>query len=133
MADTRGHTLPKAERLSSRKTIERMFGGGSKSVSAFPMRAVFTPSEGNVSDIMVSVSKRLFKRAVKRNRVKRQIREAYRLNKHILDAAATPFHIAFLWNDSKEADSGTVAEKTRLLLYRITETFPPRKHDEESV
>lgn len=133
MADTHGHTLPKAERLSSRKTIERMFGGGSKSVSSFPMRAVFTQSEGKVSDIMVSVSKRFFKRAVKRNRIKRQIREAYRLNKHILDAAATPFHIAFLWSDSKEADSGTVAEKTRLLLYRITETFPPKEHDEQGV
>ena len=58
-----------------------MFEGGvSKSFSIFPIRVVYMPVEqGEVpASILISVSKRRFKRAVKRNRVKRQIREAYR-------------------------------------------------------
>lgn len=70
-----------------------MFEGGvSKSFSIFPIRVVYMPVEqGEVpASILISVSKRRFKRAVKRNRVKRQIREAYRKNKSLLvDAIAS--------------------------------------------
>ena len=62
-----------------------MFEGGvSKSFSIFPIRVVYMPVEQGEApaSILISVSKRRFKRAVKRNRVKRQIREAYRMNKH---------------------------------------------------
>ena len=61
-----------------------MFEGGvSKSFSIFPIRVVYMPVEQGEApaSILISVSKRRFKRAVKRNRVKRQIREAYRKNK----------------------------------------------------
>ena len=61
-------------------------GGHSKSFSIFPIRVVYMPVEqGEVpATILISVSKRRFKRAVKRNRVKRQIREVYRKNKQPL-------------------------------------------------
>lgn len=134
MADAPTFTLPKRERIYSRKTIERLFGGKSKSVSTFPLRAVYTTSEDDCSDVLVSVSKRYFKRAVKRNRIKRQIREAYRLNKHILDACNTSLHIAFLWRDNKELASESVTEKVRTLLFRITESLPQEgqsEHDEK--
>ena len=81
------YTLCKAERLNSKILIGKMFEGGvSKSFSIFPIRVVYMPVEqGEASaSILISVSKRRFKRAVKRNRVKRQIREAYRKNKSIL-------------------------------------------------
>ena len=70
--------LRKPERLSRKKIIEKMFAGGSRSFSIFPLRVVWLPVEElDVSaSLLVSVSKRRFKRAVKRNRVKRQIREA---------------------------------------------------------
>ena len=63
-----------------------MLAGGSRSCSLFPLRVVYLPVEELEADasILISVSKRRFKRAVKRNRVKRQIREAYRVNKHEL-------------------------------------------------
>lgn len=71
--------------------IEKMFAGGSRSFSVFPLRVVYLPVEELEApvSILVSVSKRRFKRAVKRNRVKRQIREAYRMNKHGLLAVLT--------------------------------------------
>lgn len=61
-------------------------GGASKSFSIFPIRVVYMPVEQGEApaSILISVSKRRFKRAVKRNRVKRQIREAYRKNKSLL-------------------------------------------------
>ena len=72
------NTLRKSERLDKKKVIEKMFAGGSRSFSVFPLRVVYLPVEELEApvSILVSVSKRRFKRAVKRNRVKRQIREA---------------------------------------------------------
>ena len=87
MNDSLKLTLPKVERLNSRILIERLFTGGSKSLPAFPLRIVYMPVEGEnlpAATILISVPKKRFKRAVKRNRVKRQVREAYRKNKHIL-------------------------------------------------
>lgn len=82
------YTLNKSERLDSKKLIERLFAGENKSFPAFPLRVVYMPltPEENVADasILISVPKKRFKHAVKRNRVKRQVREAYRHNKHIL-------------------------------------------------
>ena len=67
------YTFRKSERLNSRKLIENLFSGGSKSFSAFPLRIVYTVSDkDNLPDVsvLISVSKKRFKRAVKRNRVK---------------------------------------------------------------
>ena len=83
--------MRKPERLNKKKIIEKMFAGGSRSFSIFPLRVVWLPVEelDVQASILISVSKRRFKRAVKRNRIKRQIREAYRLNKQILLAPLT--------------------------------------------
>ena len=78
------NTLRKAERLYSKIVIEKMFAGGaSRSFSVFPLRAVYMSVDRQEvpASILISVPKKRFKRAVKRNRVKRQIREAYRKNK----------------------------------------------------
>lgn len=80
------YTLPKLERLNSRILIEKLFTGGSKSLPAFPLRIVYMPVEGEnlpTISLLISVPKKRFKRAVKRNRVKRQIREAYRKTKTV--------------------------------------------------
>ncbi|MCD8318332.1 MAG: ribonuclease P protein component [Paraprevotella sp.] len=125
----------KSERVCSRRIIEALFAGGNKSMSAFPLRAVFMtlPSEEHApaASVLISVSKRRFKRAVKRNRVKRQIREAYRHNKTILEQALGPYGnlrvvVAFLWLSDRLYTSAEVAENVKRLMVRIAEQLPPR-------
>ena len=83
-------SFQRGERLKSRKEIERLFAAGSQAMMQYPLRLVWRPLEQQRSafpvQFTVSVSKRKFKRAVDRNRVKRLIREAYRLRKHELYA-----------------------------------------------
>lgn len=131
MEQQRSHTFSKAERLCSKKLIERLFGGEGKSFPAFPLRVVYMPltEEEMAADvsILVSVPKKRFKRAVKRNRVKRQVREAYRRNKHILTEAlaaqegAARMALAFIWLDGKLHPSVEVEQKVKKLLHHIAE------------
>ena len=129
--EERRYTLDKSERLCSKKLIERLFGGRNKSFPAFPLRVVYMPlaPEENTADasILISVPKKRFKHAVKRNQVKRQVREAYRHNKHILldalKAQVTPTSIilAFIWLDNKIHSTEEVAYKVKKLLKHIAE------------
>lgn len=77
----------KEERLKSRKVINRLFKEG-QSFGQYPLRLVWLVLEEPLSttpvQFSVSVPKKRFRRATVRNRIKRQIREAYRLNKNQL-------------------------------------------------
>ena len=73
------------EKLKSRKRIEELFARG-KTINVFPIRISYQflnllPDEKTSIEVGVSVSKRNFKKAVDRNRIKRLLREAYRLQK----------------------------------------------------
>ena len=124
-------TLSKRERIVSRKLIELLFSkGSSRSTSAFPLRIVFMEiarEEGEEPvQILVSVSKRHFKRAVKRNRVKRQIREAYRHHKTILTGKVPEdksIAIAFIWLADELFDSQQVERCVKRLLGKVAESI----------
>lgn len=125
-----GFGLRKAERLCSKKAIDALFAGtDSKSLSAYPIRAVFRNTEEAGFRILVSVSKRRFKHAVDRNRVKRQLREAYRLNKHLLlggETQATGMDIAFIWLTDKHQPTKLITTKMLSLLGKIAQAEPKR-------
>jgi ribonuclease P protein component len=77
--------FPKSQKLKSSKTIEKLFLEG-KTHSKFPIKVFFLPKENMESNLAAfAVPKRNFKSAVDRNRIKRQLREAYRLNKQLLE------------------------------------------------
>lgn len=128
MADLKTYTLDKRERLNSRILIEKLFSGGSKSLPVFPLRVVYMAVEGEhfpEISLLISVPKKRFKRAVKRNRVKRQIREAFRKNKHILLDVLAPSNrklaLAFIWIDNELHASPEVETKVQKLLQILAE------------
>ena len=95
----RKHTFPKEEHLCRKKLIEELFGKQGSSFGVYPLRIVWIKSEAPTAappQVLISVSKRTFKRAVDRNRLKRLIREAYRLNKYRLMEQPNGHPIALL-------------------------------------
>lgn len=123
------NTFKKSERLCSRILIDSLFQGASHSVSAYPIRAIFLPvapeTQTGVS-VLISVPKKRFHDAVDRNRVKRQIREAYRKNKHTLVEQATALGkgllIAFVYVSDKIETTDYIEKRmTRLLDKMKTE------------
>lgn len=105
-----------------------MFEGGvSKSFSIFPIRVVYMLVEQGDAPaaILVSVSKRRFKRAVKRNRVKRQIREAYRKTKQPLteelQRRGLRLAVAFIYVSDQIIGTSEIEEKMKIALSRVSE------------
>ena len=80
------YTFKANERLKSRKAISDLFENGN-AFYRFPFRVIWMESVGegdSPAQLAVSVSKKSFKKAVHRNRIKRLMREAWRLNKNSL-------------------------------------------------
>ncbi|MEM5565684.1 ribonuclease P protein component [Psychroserpens sp. AS72] len=115
-------SYPKKEKLKSKKLIEQLFSEG-KSVSAYPLRMVYLKTEfddGTQFKTGVSVSKRNFKKAVNRNRIKRLMREAYRLNKSVyFNNISSCFTLMILYIGKDGTDFDSIDKKMKQLL----ETF----------
>lgn len=111
MEKTLKNTLNKEERIKGNKRIDSLFLSGDAFI-AYPLRVVFLQKENIDSQppisMMVSVSKKRFKRAVKRNRMKRLIREAFRLNRAELYSICKQYNInldiAFLYLKNELSD-----------------------------
>ena len=80
------YSFPKQEKVISLKIIEALYSKDNYSVFVFPYKVsmVFVAEQQANIQVLITVPKRNFKKAVDRNKIKRQIREIYRLNKHLL-------------------------------------------------
>lgn len=120
------HTLGKLERLKSRKLIGRLYAEGN-SVKAFPLRMVYLQTvhtSGFPAQVGVSVAKRNFKKAPDRNRLKRLMRETYRLQKEIVyDHLENPyvFMISYIGREEYPYDELFI-KMNKLLNLFILET-----------
>lgn len=100
---TQRYTLPSAQRLKSKKSIDALFNNGQR-LSVGSLRIFHTRTGVAGVRIGVGVSSKLFRRAVDRNRIKRQLRECYRLQKAILSqqaSAPTGIDIFFIYTDKE--------------------------------
>ena len=112
-------TFSKKEKLKSQKLIEHLFSQG-KTVVAYPLRLVYietTFGDDVRAKVGVSVSKRHFKHAVNRNRIKRLMREGYRLNKgDYFNNSSTQYALMILYIGKDGTDFETINSKMRLLF-----------------
>ncbi|MCR4852173.1 MAG: ribonuclease P protein component [Prevotella sp.] len=124
MPATTDLTLGRRERIKGKKAVDQLFhNNDGHALTAFPLRVVYVETERideTPTKFMVSVPKRCLKRAVWRNRVKRQVREAFRLNQQKLSVPDDKtVLLAFIWMDSKIWASRTVEHRMRDLLQRL--------------
>ena len=112
-----GNTLSKRERLSSKTGIDSLISRG-KFRSAEGIRYCFLEGNGEeINRILISVPKKLFKRAVKRNLLKRRIREAYRTQKGILTKSGVD--ILFIYSSKEIFSYEVIKEKVKNILMTI--------------
>lgn len=112
-------TYNKKEKLKSKKLIDQLFTEG-QSVSAYPLRLVYLATDFEddvIAKTGVSVSKRNFKTAVDRNRIKRLLREAYRLNKATFFNNLTAQHAFMVLYIGKEKPTYTQVETKMKTLF----------------
>lgn len=110
------YRFPKQEKLKSRKTIDKLFSDR-KSYTQYPLKVFFVPHE-KIHQAAFSVPKRNYKHAVDRNRIKRQIREAYRLNKSILHNHTEQNYAMLFLFIGKEKPKYSALEKSMVLLLK---------------
>lgn len=123
-----GFGLSRSERLRGDKTISRLFTEG-HSGFVFPFRYfyIFGEADGDApAAMLVSVPKKLFKRAVKRNLLKRRTREAYRLEKSAVTGCRTgvKLYIAFVYASKEAAGFEKVRGGIKRILSAVAKECP---------
>lgn len=123
------NTFPKKEKLCGEIRIGRLFAEGEAFI-AYPLRVVYKFSEEREDSgvkILISVPKKKIKKAVHRNRIKRQIREAYRLNKAVLLESCLnndkSLQIAVSYLSEKLPEYEVIEDKIKLTLTRLLQLF----------
>lgn len=130
------HSFPASQKLKSRKTIATLFESG-KTMKAYPIRAVYSiipyNPEYHAAHIQmgISVPKRSFKKAVDRNRIKRQVRESYRMHHAQLIQLAKEKNIYLalmtIYIDRKEPDYEYLDKKVINLIEQLSKLLKSYK------
>ena len=128
-----GYTFKKEERLKSRKVINRLFKEG-QSFGQYPLRLVWIALEEPQGTFPVrfslSVPKKRFKKAVDRNRLRRQVREAYRLHKHklykALEGQQKQFAFMVLYTGKEAFTYEEIDKAMQKMIKKFLRKLPPR-------
>lgn len=121
--------FPKSEKLKSSKTIESLFSDGN-TFSKYPLKVFFLEKSDPLGDKNIfwknqaafAVPKKKIKLAVNRNRIKRQLRETYRRNKHIIEANSNrKFYMLFLYLGKAKPQYAELDKAMENLLKKLDE------------
>jgi|688.fasta_scaffold612514_2 ribonuclease P protein component len=136
-------SLSKTERLKSKKTIDTLFRTG-EAFFVFPYKVIFriapatlveASDQGAPLVMGISVPKRIFKRANKRNRIKRLTRETYRINKvalkEALKATNQILEMMLIYTAQEEIEYATLELKMQKLLQKLQSKVEPRVNNEK--
>jgi ribonuclease P protein component, eubacterial len=120
------YSFPKSERIFLQKEIDALFSEGS-SFSSYPLRVIYVekqPASGSRAAVLISVPKKKIRKAVGRNRIKRLIRETYRLGKpsllHSLEDKNKSLLIAFIYVGDGLTDYPTMEAAMAKALKTLT-------------
>ena len=117
------NTFGREEKLKKKNLITELFASG-KSVSAFPIKMIYLEYDHDSSfkiQASVSVSKRNFKNAVDRNRIKRLMRESYRKNKYLIykDEDTKKHLIMFIYQAKSEVTYEQMEKKMNQVIIKF--------------
>ena len=117
-----GYGFPKQDKLCGQERIAALYKEG-KRFTAWPLRVTYQVISDQPSalsnQVLVWAPKSLFKRAVKRNHLRRLMREAYRLNQQLL--GEKHYLIAFNYIDKEEQSFATIEKAVCKSLKKISE------------
>lgn len=121
MSVPQSHTLTKEERLCGKTSVSALISSGKWGTTPHLRFCWSAGHDTGLNRLMVSVPKKFFKRAVKRNLLKRRMREAYRLQKGLL--AATGIDLLLSYSHPEVADFATLYAEVATILGRISSSF----------
>lgn len=117
-------TFNKQEKLKSKKLIQQLFTNGNQ-ITVFPLRLMYLEIEHNSNypiQTGVTVSKKKFARAVDRNRIKRLMRETYRLNKPLLYEKTTKKYVfMFMYLSNRKEKYNLFDDRMKKILQQFLE------------
>ena len=111
-------TFPKSEKLCGQLSIDHLYKTGKRFV-VWPLRVTYMPIANPPSQILVWAPKSLFKHAIDRNRLRRQMREAYRLNKHMLLDSGKNYQIAINYIEKQPVAYALIDKAMRKAMNRM--------------
>ena len=118
------YTFPKSEKLCGQINIDHLYRHGKRFV-AWPLRVTYLPID-SATQVVVWAPKSLFKKAVDRNHLRRLMREAYRLNKDIIEGENMHYQLAFNYIDKEKQPYAIIEKAICKALKRIANTEPPK-------
>jgi len=127
---SKSNTFPKNEKLCGEIRIGKLFAEGEAFI-VYPLRIVYKLST-EVQDVpvkvLISIPKKKIKKAIHRNRIKRQIKEAYRLNKTTLIESCREhglsLQLAITYLSDKSLDYKLIEEKIKQVLTKMLQLMP---------
>ena len=124
LENKKNKSFRKKERLSSKIEIDNLFLHG-KNFYSFPYKIFYVENVYKVNRVLITIPKKIYKRAVDRNLIKRRIKEAYRLNKEKINDIGQSFNIALIYSHKQKLTFQEIERKLNLVFLKLSQNYTP--------